>query len=72
MGPGPDWVVPVADDTDLDARRQARVDAALRAGWVIRHDPVRGEFSAAREVHVGRTLDEMLAKIEDVGDRRPS
>ena len=47
MGPGPNWVVPVADETDLDARRQARVDAALRAGWVIRHDPVRGEFSAA-------------------------
>jgi hypothetical protein len=64
MGPGPDWVVAVADETDLDARRQARIDAALQAGWVIRHDPLRGEFTAARELHVGRTIDDLLAAVE--------
>lgn len=65
MGPGPDWAVAqLGEEADRDTRRQARVDAALRDGWVIRQDPFRGEFSAAREVHVGRTLDEMLDKIE--------
>lgn len=65
MGPGPDWAaVRAADETDLDARRQARVDAALQAGWVIRHDPLRGEFTAARELQVGRTLDELLDQVE--------
>jgi hypothetical protein len=54
----------LADDIEMDALRQARVDAALQAGWVIRHDPLRGEFTAAREMHVGRTLDDLLEKIE--------
>jgi hypothetical protein len=53
-----------ADDVELDTLRQARVDAALQAGWAIRHDPLRGEFTAARELQVGRTLDELLGKIE--------
>ena len=52
------------DEVEMDALRQARVDAALQAGWVIRHDPLRGEFTAARDMHVGRTLDDLLEKIE--------
>jgi hypothetical protein len=47
-----------------EERRQARVDAALQAGWSIRRDPVRGEFAAARELLVTRTLDDLLDAIE--------
>jgi hypothetical protein len=66
MGPGMRHLAAAAElaDVELDARRQARVDAALQAGWVIRHDPLRSEFTAAREMHVGRTLDDLLEKIE--------
>ena len=45
-------------------RQAARVEAALRAGWAIRRDPVRLEFTAAREMHTARTLDELLDAIE--------
>jgi hypothetical protein len=51
-----------------EERRQARVDAALEAGWAIRRDPVRLEFTAARELHTARTLDELLDVIEAGGD----
>jgi len=67
MGQGIQVLPAEADPTDeveMDALRQARVDAALQAGWVIRHDPLRGEFTAARDMHVGRTLDDLLEKIE--------
>lgn len=47
--------------------RDARVDAALRAGWVIRRDPVRLEWIAAREMVQTRTLDELLDAIEAAG-----
>lgn len=68
MGPGMRHLAAaaeLADDVELDARRQARVDAALQAGWVIRHDPLRCEFTAAWELYVGRTLDDLLQKIEN-------
>lgn len=47
-----------------EQRRQARVDSALQAGWSIRLDPVRLEFTAARELHTARTLDELLDAVE--------
>lgn len=50
-------------------RRQARVDAALQAGWAIRWDPLRGEFSAARELVTARELDELLDAVEAAGER---
>lgn len=45
-------------------RQQARVDRALQAGWVIRHDTARLEFIAARELLTARTLDALLDMIE--------
>ena len=45
-------------------RQQARLDAALRAGWVIRFDPDRLEYRAARELLTERTLDALLDVIE--------
>ena len=47
--------------------REARVDAALQAGWVIRRDPVRREWTAAREMLTSRTLDGALDAIEAAG-----
>ena len=52
----------------VSERNEARFEAALQAGWVIRRDPVRLEFTAAREVHVARTLDELLNTIEAARD----
>jgi hypothetical protein len=51
-------------------RQQARVDGALQAGWSFRRDPVRMEFTAARELHTARTLDELLDEIEAAGGAR--
>lgn len=51
-------------------RQGARVDAALQAGWVIRHDPVRLEWTAAREMVKARTLDKLLDAIEEAGGGR--
>lgn len=47
--------------------RQARVEAAVRAGWVIRFDPDRLEYRAARELVTARTLDGLLGAIEAGG-----
>jgi hypothetical protein len=47
--------------------RQARVDAAVRAGWVIRFDPDRLEYRASRELLTARTLDLLLGAIEAGG-----
>ena len=44
---------------------QARVDAALQAGWIIRWDPDRLEYRASRELLTARTLDGVLAMIEE-------
>ena len=44
--------------------RQARLDAAVRAGWVIRFDPDRLEYRASRELLTERTLDLLLDAIE--------
>jgi hypothetical protein len=52
----------------VSERNETRFEAALQAGWVIRRDPVRLEFTAAREVHVARTIDELLDAIEASGD----
>lgn len=40
------------------------VEEAERAGWVIRYDPDRDEFWAAREMVCARTRDGVLAAIE--------
>lgn len=50
-----------------DEDQQARVDEALQDGWVFRHDPVRGEFTAARELRTARTLEGLLAAIGEAG-----
>jgi len=73
MGPAPDWAVRAADgESDeeaagraaLDAVRPARIEAALQAGWLFRYDPLRDEFTAAREMHTGRSVDKLLDAIE--------
>lgn len=48
-------------------RRDARIDAALLAGWSIRRDPVRLEYTASREMVTARTIDELLDAIEGAG-----
>ena len=65
---GPFATIPPPEEAArlAEERRQAEVDAALQAGWVIRHDPERGEFTAARELLTARTLDDLLGKIEGV------
>ena len=47
----------------LSVRQDARVEEALRAGWRLHYDPMRGEFTAARELHTARTLDGLLDMI---------
>jgi hypothetical protein len=42
---------------------QATIDKALQEGWIIRRDPVRLEFTAAREMVTARTLEELLAAL---------
>jgi hypothetical protein len=42
---------------------QARVDAAIQAGWVIRWDPDRLEYRASRELLTARTLEDLLDMI---------
>jgi hypothetical protein len=56
--------LPLDHPQALAERQAARVEAALRAGWAIRADPVRLEFTAAREMLTARTLDELLDAIE--------
>ena len=48
----------------MTQEQQDRVEAAMKAGWAFRFDPVRLEFTAARELHVDRTLDGLLDTIE--------
>lgn len=52
-------------------RRDARIDAALQAGWSIRRDPVRLEYTAAREMLTGRTMDDLLDAIERAQEDGP-
>lgn len=65
---------PVMEPTDLefgdeqpghpaatDAERR-RIKAAMQAGWAFRYDPVRMEFTAARELHTSRKLGEIEAR----------
>jgi hypothetical protein len=56
--------LPLDHPQALAERQDARVEAALPAGWSIRCDPVRLEFTAAREMLTARTLDELLDAIE--------
>jgi hypothetical protein len=46
-----------------DAERE-RMELAFRAGWSVRYDPMRDEFTAARELHTARKLGELLDVIE--------
>jgi hypothetical protein len=46
-----------------DAERE-RMELAVRAGWTIRFDPVRGEFAAGRDLRTARTLGELLDAVE--------
>ena len=62
MGPGPEWARPKPDEERL--RLQARVDAAMRRGWVIRYDVTQDEYTAAREVLTARTVAGLLDAIE--------
>ena len=59
------------DGQVLVDEQDARVDAALQAGWTIRFDPVRGEYLAARELVTSRKLDELLDEIEARSDGTP-
>lgn len=60
---------PQADADRLAAEWQsARTEAALQRGWSIRHDPVRGEFTAAREMVTARTLDGLLDQVEEADE----
>jgi hypothetical protein len=60
MGPGQEF----GGARAAEEGRQARVDAALQAGWVIRRDPLRLEYTAAREMLTARTLDGLLDAID--------
>jgi hypothetical protein len=53
----------VEDDNGGTKQQDARLDAALHAGWAVRYDPVRLEFTAARELSTARTLDDLLDAI---------
>jgi hypothetical protein len=53
-------------------RRDARLDAALLAGWSIQRDPVRLEYTAAREMVTARTMDELLDAIEEAREGGPA
>jgi hypothetical protein len=55
-----------AEPAATDAERE-RMDAALQSGWVFRYDPLRLEFTAAREMHTARKLGELLDVIEASG-----
>ena len=63
MGPGANSAVPEARKAEEE--RQARVDAALQAGWVIRWDPDRLEYRASRELLTARALDGLLDAIKE-------
>jgi hypothetical protein len=70
MGPtdqefGGEREVPAATDAERE-----RMEMAFRAGWSVRYDPLRLEFTAARELHTARKLGELLDVIEaaDYGD----
>jgi spore coat polysaccharide biosynthesis predicted glycosyltransferase SpsG len=39
------------------------MEAAMRAGWAFRYDPVRDEFTAARELHTSRKIGDLLDEI---------
>jgi hypothetical protein len=68
MGPTTEeWAKLTPEEDELNARRLARIGAALRSGWMIRQDPVRLEFTAAREMHTARTLDALLDAVEGAG-----
>jgi hypothetical protein len=51
--------VPAATDAERE-----RMEMAFRAGWSIRYDPLRLEFTAARELRKSRTLAELLDAVE--------
>jgi len=57
--------LPLDRQAERAEEQDARVEAALRAGWAIRRDPVRLEFTAAREMLTARTLDELLDAIDE-------
>lgn len=59
--------VTVQERQAQEERRQARVDAALQAGWVIRYDPDRLEYRGSRELLTARLLDGLLDAIEADG-----
>ncbi len=63
MGLGPFGAVDPALAAAADARSE-RTERALQAGWAIRYDPMRDEYTAARELHAARTLDGLLDAIE--------
>lgn len=69
---GPYATVPTPEEAVrlAEERRQARVDAALQAGWVIRYYPERLEYGAARELLTARTLDELLDAVKGADDGR--
>lgn len=53
-------------------RRDARIDAALLAGWSIRRDPVRLDYTAAREMVTARTMDDLLDAIDAAQENGPA
>jgi hypothetical protein len=59
------WKPPAATDAERE-----RMELAMRAGWSFRYDPLRDEFTAARELHTARKLSELLDVVEaaDYGD----
>ena len=59
------WPAPPQELREAEEQRQALVDAAIQAGWVIRYDPERDEYAASRELHTARTLDGLLGQIKE-------
>jgi hypothetical protein len=64
MGPTDLEFGALTPEENAETLRQARVDRALQAGWVIRYDPLQDEYTGAREMYTARTLDQLLDAIE--------
>ena len=65
---GDSVLAPTPEEVTAAARQNARLRAAIDAGWILRIDPIRLEYSAAREMLTARTADDLLDMIEAQGE----
>lgn len=65
---GDSVLAPTPEQVAAAARQNARLRAAIDAGWVIRIDPVRMEYVASRETLTARSADALLDMIDAQGE----